>query len=73
MCPMLNVLFTCDYGLNHECGTGTHYNNQFDAPHVVISYILSSIYDAYHPGGRIYDEEHECQHGLPVQYIIMEL
>ena len=74
MCPMLNVLFSCDYGLNHNCGTtGMHYNSQFDAPHAVISYIMNSIYQAYHPGEGIYDDANECQHGHAVQYIIMEI
>ena len=73
MCPMLNILFSSDYGLNHDCGTGTHYNSNFDAPHAVISYILSSIYQAYHPGEDLYKDTNECQHGLPVHYIIMEI
>ena len=73
MCPMLNVLFTCDYGLNHNCGTGMHYNSQFDVPHAVISYIMNSIYQAYHPGEGIYDDANECQHGHAVEYIIMEI
>ena len=73
MCPMLNVLFSIDYGLNHNCGTDTHYNNQFDATHAVINYIMNSIYQAYHPGQGIYEDANVCQHGLAVQYIIMEI
>ena len=73
MCPMLNVLFSCDYGLNLNFGTGMHYNSQFDAPHAVISYIMNSIYQAYHPGEGIYDDANECQHGHAVQFIIMEI
>ena len=73
MCPMINVLFSPDYGLNHDCGEATHYNSNFDAPHAVISYILSCIYQVYHPGEDLYEENNECQHRVPLQFMVMEI
>ena len=73
MSPMLNVLFSPDYGLNHDCGEATHYNSNFDAPQEVISYTLSCIYQVYHPGEDLYEENIECQHGLPLHFMIMEI
>ena len=73
MSPMLNVLFSPDYGLNHDCGEPTHYNCNFDATHQVLNYIMSSIYQVYHPGQDLYEENNQCQHGVPLQFMVMEI
>ena len=73
MCPMLNVLLSPDHGLNHDCAEATQYNSNFEAPHEVITYILSCIYQIYHPGEDLYEDYIQCQHGLPLQFLIMEL
>ena len=70
---MLNVLFSPDHGLNHDCAKATQYNSNFEAPHEVITYILSCIYQIYHAGEVLYEDYIQCRHGLPLQFLIMEL
>ena len=73
MCPMINVLISPDQGLNHDCGTTLQFDINFDATQEVITYILSCIYKIYHHGKDLYEDYIQCQHGLPLQFLIMEL
>ena len=73
MCPMINMLISPDHGLGHNCASATQANINFDTTHEVITYILNSIYQIYHAGQVLYEEYRPCEHGLPLQYLIMEL
>ena len=73
MCPMINILITPDHGLGHNCGSATQHNLHFENTHEIISYILNAIYRIYHAGQDLYDEYRPCQHGLLLQFLIMEL
>ena len=70
---MINILISPDYGLGHNCGSATQDNINADTTHEVITYILNSIYQIYHAGQVLYKEYRPCEHGLPLQYLIMEL
>ena len=73
MCPMINILISPDHGLGHNCGSATQDNINFDTTHEVITYILNSIYQIYHAGQVLYNDYRPCEHGLPLQFLIMEL
>ena len=70
---MINILISPDHGLGHNCGSATQDNINFDTTHEVITYILNSIYQIYHAGQVLYDVYRPCEHGLPLQFLIMEL
>ena len=72
MCPMLNILYTNDYGIpNHPCDSGGTVNANFNDLQDLINYIMNSIYQAYHTGEDIYEDTNECRHGHAVEFIIM--
>ena len=70
---MINVLISPDHGLSHDCAEALQFNSNFDATHEVITYILSCIYQIYHAGEVLYEDYIQCRHGLPLQFLIMEL
>ena len=70
---MINVLISPDHGLSHDCASAVQANSNFDATHEVITYILSCIYQIYHAGEVLYEDYIQCRHGLPLQFLIMEL
>ena len=70
---MINVLISPDHGLSHDCTKAAQVNSNFDATHEVITFILSYIYRIYHAGEDLYKDYIQCRHGLPLQFLIMEL
>ena len=70
---MINMLTSPDHGLGHNCGEALQFDINFDATHEAITFILSYIYKIYTPGEDLYEDYRQCEHGLPLQFLIMEL
>ena len=73
MCPMINVFVCPDHGLGHNCGEALQFDINFDATHEAITFILSYIYKIYTPGEDLYEDYRQCAHGLPLQFLMVEL
>ena len=73
MCPMVNVFVCPDHDLGHNCGEALQFYMNFNATHEAITFLLSYIYQIYTPGEDLYEQYRQCAHGLPLQFLMVEL
>ena len=73
MCPMVNVFVCPDHGLGHNCDEALQFDMNFNATHEVITFLLSYIYRIYTPGEDLYQQYRICAHGLPLQFMMVQL